>query len=428
VEVKSRLKWAIGIGSVVVLILLIALMSWLRPGVPKKVTILAGLEGSRSHHMAERYAKYVEAHGIGADVVVTAGSGEVLNRFAESGRPMVGFLQSGVEREVGEGKPPETLQSLGSLYFEPVWLFVRTDSGIEDIPDLEGKRVYLGQAGSDARAAVLGLFRVYDLSAPPESADIDRLSPSEAANALLEGKLDSVVLAGESGKEPVMSLLGEPRVRPVSAKHAEVFTRIQPDVAALLIPQGLFDLGQMLPRQDVRVVAPAINLVADEALHPALVDLFLEAATSIHGGSTRLSKRGEFPSEDYTSLPLNADAQQYYKQGPSGLRKHLPFWLASLIDQLIIYGLPILVVLSSVFKGLPVALELKTKIDLAKIYKRIQPIENAPDQRTRRGAYLSALDQAESACAALHVPRTHLPQYFELRQYIHDLRSRLQEL
>ncbi len=42
---KSRRKWAIGIGSVVVLILLIALMSWLRPGVPKKMTILAGLEG-----------------------------------------------------------------------------------------------------------------------------------------------------------------------------------------------------------------------------------------------------------------------------------------------------------------------------------------------------------------------------------------------
>jgi TRAP-type uncharacterized transport system substrate-binding protein len=426
VERGSRTKWVIGIGSTIALLLLIALMTWLRPGVPKSVKILAGVEGSHSHRIAESYAKFAEGHGVRAEVVATAGSGEILSRFAGDHIPTLGFLQSGVEREVGDGTAPETLQSLGSLYFEPIWLFVRNDSGIHDIPDLEGKRVFPGRPGSDARSAARSLLRAYGLAGEPILSDIEQLTPSQAVETLLAGGLDAVVVAGDTANGLVLQLLAEDTVRPIAARHAEVFTRIHPDFANILIPQGLFSLSQMLPREDVRVVAPAINLVADESLHPALVDLFLDAATTIHGGATKLSKRGEFPSEDYTSLPLNADAKEYYKKGPSGLRRYLPFWLASLVDQLIVLGLPIFVVLSSVFKGLPVALEWKTKIDLAKVYRRIQAVENAADQASRRDEYLRVLDAAEAECDALHVPRMHLSQYFELRQYIHDLRKRVE--
>jgi hypothetical protein len=318
------------------------------------------------------------------------------------------------------------LQSLGSLYFEPTYLFVREGSDIRDIPDLDGKRVFSGQPGSDTRAAVRALLDVYDIDRQAPDTELDRLTQAEAADALVAGEIDAAFLAGESGRAPVRRLLADDSIRSIAAKHADVFTRIHPDIGSLLIPQGLFDLGRMIPRRDLRVVAPAINLVADEALHPALVDLFLDAATSMHRHATLLSKRGEFPSEDYTSLPMNPEAVRYYKQGPSGLRKYLPFWLASLIDQLIIYGLPVFVVLSSVFKGIPVALEWKTKIDFMKVYKQIQAIENASDHESKREEYLRQLDAIEAACAKLRVPRLHLVHYFELRQYIHDMRERFE--
>jgi len=421
------MRWTIGVCATVALALLIALMTWLRPGVPKEVTILAGAEYSDSHRLAALYAAYVEDHGVRVRVLSTAGSGEILRRFGEAEEPTVGFLQSGAERGVGDGRAPHRLQSLGSLYLEPIWLLARNDAAIDDIPDLAGKRVFSGQPGSDVRGAVRNLLRVYEWEREATSGDVDQLTPSQAADALLENRLDAAFLAGDSESGPVLKLLQSDTVRPIPARHAEVFTRIQPDLANLLIPQGLFSLAKMLPREDVRVIAPAINLVADDKLHPALVDLFLDAASHIHGGPTRLSKRGEFPSEDYTSLPLNADARRYYKNGPSGLRKYLPFWMASLVDQLLVFGLPFFVVLSSVFKGIPVALEWKTKIDLAKLYRRIQAIENAPDQATRRDEYLGVLKAAEAECDAMHIPRMHLPQYFELRQYIHDLHQRLVE-
>ena len=205
-----------------------------------------------------------------------------------------------------------------------------------------------------------------------------------------------------------------------------MFQRTHPDLGYLFIPQGLFDLGEMIPREDARVVAPAINLVAREGLHPALVDLFLDAANAFHRAGTLLSKRGEFPSEDYTSLPMNSDAAHYYDKGPSGFRKYLPFWLASLVDQLIIFGLPFFVVLSTVFKGIPVAVEWKTKLDLVKLYKRLVLIENAPDRQAKLEDYLAKLDGLEAESAKLHMPALHLTHYFEFRQYIHDMRERME--
>ena len=163
-------------------------------------------------------------------------------------------------------------------------------------------------------------------------------------------------------------------------------------------------------------------------LHPALVDLFLDAARSLHGGATLLAERGAFPSEDYTSLPLSAEAKRYYDKGPRGLRKYLPFWLATWVDRLIVYVVPVLVVASSVFKGIPGIIALRARLALRGFYRRIQRIEDATDQQSNRDAYLKELDAIEEASGKIHIPQMHIAHYFEFRQYIHDLRSRLEEL
>ena len=427
-ERLSAHKRAIAIGAVVSLVGLILLMSWLRPGVPKEVSILAGPQSSRSYQWAERYADYIEAHGIRAKVVSTAGSGDILRRLSEGTKPAVGFLQSGVEREVGDGKPPAGLESLGSLYFEPTWVFVRDDASIVELTDLPGKRAFTGRPGSDARATSRALLRVFGLSDEVASEPYEELTPIEATDALLAGELDVIFLAGESGAESIRRLLDADGVHPISVQHGDVYRRIQPDVGELLIPEGLFDLAQMIPKHDVRVIAPAINLVAREQLHPALVDLLLDAAKRLHGGPSLLAERGTFPSRDYTSLPLSAEAERYYDKGPSGLRKYLPFWLATWVDRLIVYVVPILVVASSVFKGIPVLIQMRARLALRGFYTRIQRIENSPDQQANRDAYLAELDAIENATREIHIPQMHIAHYFEFRQYIHDLRSRLEAL
>ena len=130
-----RHKWVIVVVALVLLVLLLALMSWLRPGVPKSVVIVAGMEGSGTHDWAERYAEYARDRGLRAEVVATAGSGEVLERLegltGREKRRTLGFLQSGAEEGAETGPGVDDLQSLGSVYFEPIWVIVRT---IRDFP------------------------------------------------------------------------------------------------------------------------------------------------------------------------------------------------------------------------------------------------------------------------------------------------------
>jgi len=427
VETKSHLKWVIAISAAIALTALIAVMGWLRPGAPDEVDIIAGPEGSRSHRWARQYSDYVEARGIRANVISTAGAGEILTGLTSRDAPAVALLQSGVEREARDAEEPLDLESLGSLYFEPLWAFVRRDANVVELSELAGKRVFPGGPGSDARATSRPLFRIFGLTARMVTAPYEDLAASEAADALLASELDAIFLAGESEEVAIQRVLDSSEVRAISVRHGDVYRRMQPDVAELLIPRGLFDLQRMIPDRDVHVIAPAVNLVTRPNLHAALVDLFLDAARSLHGGPSLLAERGTFPSEDYTSLPLSPEAQRYYDQGPSGLRKYLPFWLATWVDRLLIYVVPILVVASSVFKGIPVLIQMRARLAIRRFYVRIQQIENAQDQKARRDDYLEELDAIEQATRDIRIPQMHVAHYFEFRQYVHDLRSRLED-
>ena len=59
-----------------------------------------------------------------------------------------------------------------------------------------------------------------------------------------------------------------------------------------------------LPGRDVTMVAPAVNLVAGPELHPALIDLLLQAAAKIHADGDIISTAG-MPSKQFLDFPLN---------------------------------------------------------------------------------------------------------------------------
>ena len=124
---------------------------------------------------------------------------------------------------------------------------------------------------------------------------------------------------------------------------------------------------------------------------------------------------------------MNAEAVRYYEKGPSGLRKYLPFWLATLVDRVVVYVVPFLVVISTAFKGVPVLNGFVFSLSSQRLYKRLKRIELADNTADKRDDLLRELDAIEADSKSLRVPRMYLVPYFELRQNIHDLRDRLSE-
>lgn len=110
----------------------------------------------------------------------------------------------------------------------------------------------------------------------------------------------------------------------------------------MTLPRGLINLDKDVPAHDYHLVAPAAALVARSNLHPALVDLFIAAATDIHSLGQDFEKPGEYPSDLHLDFPISKEAARALANGPSFLRRYLPFWAVILVERLWILILPLL--------------------------------------------------------------------------------------
>jgi hypothetical protein len=223
-------------------------------------------------------------------------------------------------------------------------------------------------------------------------------------------------------------LLHSPGVELASLARAPAYTRHYRFLNQLLLPEGGMDLAENLPSADTRLIAPAAGLVGGAELHPAIVDLLLQAATDIHGGGGPFEDVGQFPTPAYAELPLSKAAKRYYQYGPPLLQRYLPFWAASLVDRLKVMLLPLIVLLLPLFKVMPPIYTWRMRARIYRWYRELEDIDLAqhahPDSaaRARLGGELDAL---ENEVLRVEVPLSFASQLYHLRQHIDLVRSRL---
>lgn len=414
--------------SVVILVATFLLtLRYVRPAAPKKLDLLAGPAGTSYHRFAERYAEELGEKGVEVIVVETEGSLENLRRLASIDEPAVGFAQSGAQRELPAEINLEGLESLGSLAFEPLWLFVRSKITVTSVEELDGLRVALGPPGSGARAIASLILEDNGVSdrvvAPPQG----ELEPAAAADALLAGELDAVFIVGPPHAPVVSRLLTSEGVEPARFRRATAYTRIYPDLAEIVLPEGAFDLATNIPLNDLSLLAATTNLVATMELHPAAVDLLLDAARKIHREPTLFSDRGTFPNMTQVSLPLSEAAIRFYEDGPSPMRKYLPYWLATLINRFAVVILPVAGVALMLLKSVPALLGLRFSLRSLGIYRQMEQLERRLIEGEDHEQLMAALVRISQQSSKLKAPMPQLSAYLELKQNIHDLRERIED-
>jgi hypothetical protein len=100
-----------------------------------------------------------------------------------------------------------------------------------------------------------------------------------------------------------------------------------------------------LPPKDIKLIGTPVEMVAREGLHPAISDLLIFSAREVKGNFFRSRKTNVFPAAVERDFPLSEEAKRYYASGSSFLYKRLPFWLASLIDRILLLIVPLAIVL-----------------------------------------------------------------------------------
>jgi TRAP transporter TAXI family solute receptor len=418
-----ELLWIFGPAVLLAAVALFITYQFVDPAPPKRITIATGGPNGAYYAYAQLYRDILARDGVTLDILQTNGSVEniALLESAESGID-VAFVQGGT----GKHADDDSLRSLASLYFEPLWMFLREDAPITRLGDLIGKRASIGPEGSGTRALILELMR--DTGYDNTDFAISDLAGQEAVDALRDGRLDVVFLVASPSSDLVQELLRTDGVILQSFERADAFTRRHRYLSNLTLPEGAVDLGNNLPPDDVTLLAPTANLVTDESLHPALVDLLLEAAHEVHGGGGLFEQPGTFPSPSYLVFPLSDEARRYFTSGPPFLRRTLPFWAATLIDRLALMLLPLIAIIIPLTRIMPPLYKWRVRRRVYRWYKELRKIEASIQSGGRDDdlpEYEAELDRIDDEVRKVKIPWAYAEELYQLRLHIRYVREGL---
>jgi len=407
----------VGIGFVVA-------YQFVEPAPPRHIVITTGSESGAYYQFAQRYATILARHGITLEVKASAGSLDNLARLKEDAA-QVGFVQGGVIEppDDPENEEDNGLSSLGSVFYEPVWVFYRGDRKLERLTELRGKRIAIGQEGSGVRQLAQQLLKANEIAV---GSNLVALSGLKAAEELQQGRIDAAFIIASEKAPVVQVLLRSPGVKLMSFSQSSAYQRRFPFLTKLTFPHGVADLVRDFPPEDIRLLAPTANLIIRDDLHPALQTLLLQAASEVHGKTGFFQDAGEFPAYKDQMLPLSPEAARYYKSGPPFLQRYLPFWLAVLADRLIVLLVPLFALMIPLLKIAPAVYTWRVRSKVFRCYGELKFLEDDLKNHfdpEKLGDYRARLDALDDEAAQLHVPLGFTDLVYTLREHVNLVRS-----
>ncbi len=400
---------------------------FVQPAPPRQMTISTGGESGAYYAYAKRYAKLLAANGITLEVQTSAGSLQNLARL-KSGESDIALIQGGVT-EVLKADDESELRSLGSVSYEPVWVFYRSDQRIDKLHHLSGQRIAVGEEGSGIRGLALQLLEANGIAA--DSKNLVPVAGVSAAQALQQGQIEAAFIVAAQDAPVVQLMLHEPGVRVMSFSQADAYLRRFPFLSKVVLPRGVVDLVRDAPPRDTVLLATTANVVVRDDLHPALVSLLLQAMSEVNGKSGFFQRAGEFPAYRDHSFELAAEAKRYYKSGPPLLQRYLPFWIAVLVERLFVLIVPVVVLLLPLLKVAPSIYHWRIRSKIFRCYGDLKFMEN--DLRlnydpARHAEYLARLDRIEDDAYARNIPIGFSDLLYTLREHINLVRDKLNHL
>ena len=391
---------------------------------PRSITITSGPPGSTFQRRAEEYQKALAQHGVTLKILPSGGSPDNLKRLqAPDSGVDLGFVQGGL---VGEDPPPG-LVSLGTVSNQPLWVFYR-GAHVNRLAEFAGKRISIGAPGSGVQALARALLEANGITGAPTT--LDDQPSDDAAKSFQAGQLDVIFLTGDSAPiQLVRGFLRSPEVQAYNFAQADAYVRRLSYLNKIVIPQDGINFGENLPAQDITLLGPGVELIAREGLNSAISDLVLDVAQKIHGRSSLLAKKGEFPAPLDREFPISDDALRFYKSGKGITYKLIPsFWVANLLNRSLVVVVPLLLVLIPTIRFMPVAYRWSVQLRIYRCYRPLLQLERdaeTPLTPARADELLHRLDAIEVDVNQLKMPASFASQFYDLRNHVVFVRNRL---
>lgn len=442
--------------------LLVLAYLWLDPTPPRHVTLATGPAQSAYAEFGQRYQKALAAEGIQVVLLPSEGSSANL-QLLRDGKADLGFVQGGSgDRAANEDSG---IVSLGSLFVEPVWLFYREDAArkaqmaagapalrglvapgpaakatrtatgaaagttgttatLSSLPQLAGLRLNVGTPGSGVPALVAKLLEANRID--PAGIRLSQLAQTPATVAFLAGELDAIVFASAPESLMVQMLLQTPGVKLMDFAQSEAYSRRFAFLSPVVLPRGVVDLARDQPPQNLRLVASTTSLLAREQTHPALLQLFSQAARGLHGMAGWFNRAGAFPTIEHSEYPVSREAERAIQGGLPLLQRYLPFWLANLVERMWLALGIIVAMLLPLSRIVPPLYEFRIRSRVFRWYAQLRDIEERMEALTDSREQLAGeLDALDGKAGKVSVPLSYADELYALRGNIDLVRKKL---
>jgi TRAP-type uncharacterized transport system substrate-binding protein len=410
--------------GVVVLLLVAVVVHQFLP--PRVLVMATGPEGSVYGELGPRYGEALAHAGIELRLLTTAGAVDNLARLRDPQSGVgVGFVHAGTARSGDSNE----LVSLGSLFFEPLWLFQRgRGSGVES-HDLPGKRLSIGTEGSGSRELALRLLGLDGIDR--SRFELLPLTPERACEQLATGAIDAAAMVTSFESAAVRRLIGDPDVTLASFPRADAWVALNPHLEKLMLPEGVGDMARNLPPKDVTLLATRATLVVRSDLHASLQYALLEAASGIHASAGVFNRASRFPAPEAADLPLSRHAAQFYKTGPPWLQRHMPPWLAVLAERFLLLLIPLAGLAYPLTRMLPALYQWGMRYRILRLYAGLKSLEIQLEREGAGGSedvFRARLHELERRANHLRIPKTFSPLLYNFRVHLEFVRARLARL
>ena len=288
-----------------------------------RLSIATGGTGGVYYPMGGGLANIISKYIPYTDATAEVTTASVDNcRLVSAGKAELAFIMADTGWDAYQGraqfKEKIPLRTVAVLYPNNMHVVTVEGKGIEKVTDLKGKRVSTGAPGSGTEIMALRVIEAFGLD-PTKDMKRDKLSVSESAGALKDGKIDAFFWVGGLPTAAVIDLGATPGVKMKLITHADAVPKMRETYGPIYV-KGIIP-AKTYPGQTVDIpIAVVWNLLVchenmkEDLVHEIVKTLFdhkQELAAS-HREASNLSL--EYQAGGGSPIPLHPGAIRYFAE------------------------------------------------------------------------------------------------------------------
>jgi uncharacterized protein len=433
-----------------------------KPGPAGKIVLASGGSEGAYNDLAIAYQKQMAKYGVEVELrPTTAGSATLRALFVDEKSDIdAGFIKGGVagslqgrfvtdKQRAMHDKQTLTLQSVGRVFYEPIYVFYRGPQQVKSLSEFKGRKIAIGNPEGGSRRIARTLLAANGVD-EKNSTIIEKELGSDA-KGLLSAEFDVAFLVLPPESPTIFKLMRQDGILLMNfAAEADAYSARFPFLTKLVMHQGSIEFAPDIPSADITLMSTSAALVVKKTVHPAIVALLADAVLDNpkrgfdrDGEPVLFHKAGEFPNVQDPEFEVAREAINLFKTGdlpvllrnvaPVNVKFGIPFWVTAYIHKhgtsTVLLAIPILSILLPLIRFLPVLYTWTIRRRLYYWYRHLKALETKLDHNPSvadLAAARSELDRIDNAVSRIKVPINFQDQFYDLRGHIDIVRRRLE--